>query len=66
MNWHHDLHHQYVLDRQQRLLTDAAATRMAGSVPARTRILHLLRRPAHKPEAATPPVRTARPLTERG
>ena len=63
MNWHPDLHHQYALDRQQRLLTDAAATRLAGSVPARTRILHLLRR---KPEAAAPPVRAARPLTERG
>ena len=66
MNWHPDLHHQYALDRQQRLLADAAATRLAGSVPGRSRILHLLRRSPARPEAAQPCGQVGRPLTERG
>ncbi len=66
MNFHPDLHHQYALDRQQRLLADAAATRLAGAVPARTRILHLLRRAPVRPEPAHPCPPVGAPLTERG
>lgn len=54
MNWHPDLHHQYAVDRRQRLLADAAATRLAGAVPARARIAHLLRRTPVRPVAAQP------------
>ena len=60
MNWHSDLHQQYVLDRQQRLLADAAANRLAGAVPARTRILHLLGRSPVEPARPCPPI--SRPL----
>jgi hypothetical protein len=66
VNWHPDLHHQYALDRQQRLLADAAATRLAGGVPARSRIAHLLRRRHDRPEAAPPRAGAARPAAERG
>ena len=61
-----DLHHQYALDRQQGLLADAAATRLAGSVPARSRILHLLRRSPVRPDSVTPCGRVGGPLAERG
>ena len=66
MNWHTDLQHQYALDRQLRLLADAAATRLAGAVPARTRILHLLRRSPLLTDAASPCGQLGRPLAERG
>ena len=56
MNWHPDLH----------LLADPAATRLAGVLPARTRILHLLRRSPVRLEPASPCPPVSRPLAERG
>ena len=44
MNLTSDLHHRYVLDRQQRLLAEAASHRLAGPRPARRRIALLFRR----------------------
>ena len=59
-------HHQYALDRQQRLQAEAAGHRLADREPTRTRIARLLRRAADCPDAATAatgPVGT--PLTQR-
>jgi hypothetical protein len=50
-----DLHHQYALDRQQRLRDESAAHRLAERAPARTRIALFLRRTADRFDAATAP-----------
>ena len=52
MNLNPDLHHQYALERQQRLRDEAAAHTLADHVPARTRIARLLRRAPDRPDAA--------------
>ena len=66
MNWPSDLHHQYALDRQQRLLGEAAAARLVRAAPARTRIRHLLTRSSGRPDAALPCPPVGAPLTDRG
>ena len=66
MNLNPDLHHQYALERQQRLRHEAAAHTLADRVPARTRIARLLRRAPDRPDearAASGPVGKA--LTQR-
>lgn len=52
MNLNPYLHHEYALDRQRRLQAEAAASRLAGSVRARTRIALLPRR-SDRLDAAT-------------
>jgi hypothetical protein len=52
MNVNPDLHHHYVLDRQQRLRAETAAHRLAKRFPAHTRITRLLRRATDRPDAA--------------
>ena len=47
-----DIHHQYALDRQQRLRDEAAAHRLAASPPSRARLAQLLRRTADRLETA--------------
>ncbi len=64
MIWHPDVYHQYAVDRRQQLLADAAAARLAGSVPARTRILQLLRRSPARPDTAAPCGQVGGPLAE--
>ena len=60
-----DIHHQYALERQQRLRDEAAAHRLAGSVPARDRAAALLRRTADRIDSAI--ARGGpRPAAERG
>lgn len=66
MNWPSDLHHQYAFDRQQRLLGEAAAARLVGAAPARTRLLRLLKRSAGRPVAAPPCPPVGAPLADRG
>ena len=46
-----DVHHQYALDRQQRLRDEAAAHGLADRVPTRTPIARLLRRATDRPDA---------------
>ena len=65
MQLNSDLHHRYALDRQQRLLADAAAHRLVTVTPVRTRIAGALRRTADRLDAAIPRGRTDRALTER-
>ena len=66
MHLNADLHHQYALDRQQRLLGEAAAHRLADRMPTRTRIARFLRRAADRPDAATAPRgQVGAPLVER-
>ena len=61
-----DAHHQYALDRQQRLLADAAAHGLADRMPTRSRIARFLQRAADRPDAATPPCgQVGAPLVER-
>ncbi|HWL32235.1 MAG TPA: hypothetical protein VNP89_01415 [Gaiellaceae bacterium] len=50
-----DLHHQYALDRRQRLRDEAAAHRLVDRVPPRIRIAQSLRRLANRLDAATAP-----------
>lgn len=52
MNLNPDLHHQYALDRQQRLRDEAAAHRLAERIPTRIRIARLLRRATDRQDAA--------------
>jgi hypothetical protein len=52
MNLYTDIHHQYALDRQQRLRDEAAAHRLAASPPPRARLAHLLHRTADRLETA--------------
>lgn len=52
MNLNSDLHHQYALDRQQRLRDEAAAHRLAERIPTRIRIARLLRRATDRQDAA--------------
>lgn len=66
MNWPPDQLHQFAFDRQQRLLDEAAAARLVGGVPARTRILHLLKRSPDRREAAPPCPPVGAPFPERG
>jgi len=66
MHMNPDVHHQYALDRQQRLRDEAAAQRLADRMPTRTRSAWFLRRATDGPDAATAapgPVGTA--LTQR-
>jgi hypothetical protein len=60
-----DLHHQYVLDRQQRLRAEAAAHRLLDSTPARTRIAQVLCRAADRLDLRFVRCRTRSALTER-
>ena len=65
-----ELHHQYARDRQERLLGDAAASRLAGSISTRgftrTRVALFLRRAADRLDAATAASRpVCGPLAER-
>ena len=53
MHFNADVHHQHALDRQQRLLAEAAAHRLADRDPARTRFARFLQRAADRPDAAT-------------
>jgi hypothetical protein len=67
MHLNPDLHHQYALDRQQRLRDEAAAHRLVDRAPARTRIACFLRRTADRLDAATAACgRTGKALTQRG
>jgi hypothetical protein len=52
MHLNPDVHHQYALDRQQRLRDEAAAHRLADRVPARTRLARFLRRATDRHDAA--------------
>ena len=62
-----DQHHQYALDRQQRLRAEAAGHRLADREPTRTRIARFLRRASDWPEAATAASgQVGKPLTQRG
>ena len=61
-----DLHDQYALDRQERLLADAAAHRLVGVTPARSRLAGVLRRTADALDAALPCSPADCALTERG
>ena len=66
MNLNPDLHHQYALERQQRLRDEAAAHTLADRVPARTRIARLLRRAPDRPdEARAASGRVGKALTQR-
>jgi len=61
-----DVHHQHALDRQQRLLDEAAPHRLADRMPTRSRIARFLRRAADRPDAATVPCgQVGAPLIER-
>ena len=62
-----DVHHQYALDRQQRLRNEAAAHRLADREPTRTRVARFLRGAADCPEAPTAASGgVGKPLTQRG
>lgn len=61
-----DLHHQYALDRQQRLRAEAAAHRLADLTPARTRFARLLRLVAGRLDPALAGRRPSDAVTERG
>ena len=61
-----DLHYQYALDRQQRLRDEAAAHRLAGSTPVRTRVAGLFLRAADRLDAAVAHRRCRDTLPERG
>ena len=61
-----DVHHQYALDRQQRLRDEAAPHRLADRMPTRSRIARFLRRAADRPDAATAaPGPVGKALTQR-
>ena len=61
-----DVHHQYALDRQQRLLGEAAAHRLADRMPTRSRIARFLQQAADRPDATTAPCgQVGGPLVER-
>jgi hypothetical protein len=58
---------QIAHDRRQRLLDDAAASRLAGMVPARVRFARALRRTADRLDAAAArPARVPDPLADCG
>ena len=59
-----DLHHVYVLERQQRLRAEAAAHRLADLPPARMRIALALRRAATRFETANARRRAVESLTD--
>jgi hypothetical protein len=61
MHLNSNVHHQYALDRQQRLRDEAAAHRLAGRVPIRTPIGRFLRRATDRPDAG----HVCTPLTQR-
>ena len=66
MHLNPDVHHQYALDRQQRLRDEAAAHRLADRMPTRTRLAWFLRRATDRPGAATAaPGAVGTPLTQR-
>ena len=66
MNLNPNLHHQYALERQQRLRDEAAAHTLADRVPARARIARLLRRAPNRPdEARAASGRVGKALTQR-
>jgi hypothetical protein len=52
MHLNPDVHHQYALDRQQRLRDEADAHRLADRMPTRTRIARFLRLGAHPAQLA--------------
>ena len=65
MHLNPEVHHQYALDRQQRLRDEAAAHRLADREPTRSRIARFLRA-ADCPEAATAASgQVGKPLTQR-
>jgi hypothetical protein len=66
MHLNPDVHHQYALDRQQRLRDEATAHRLADRMPTRTRIAQFLRRAADRPDAApAAPGPVGKALTQR-
>ena len=65
MHLNPDVHHQYALDRQQRL-RDEAAAQARDRMPTRTRLAWFLRRATDRPDAATAaPGAVGTPLTQR-
>jgi hypothetical protein len=67
MHLNPDVHHQYALDRQQRLRDEAAAHRLVDRMPTRTRVARSLRRAADRLDAATAASgRVGKALAQRG
>lgn len=60
-----DIHHQYVLDRQQRLRAEAAAHRLVHPIPSRTRISRILCHLADRLDLSIGRCRPGRTLPER-
>ena len=66
MHLNSDVHHQYALDRQQRLRDEASAHRLVDRVPTRTRVAELLRGAADRLDVATAASgRVGKALTQR-
>ena len=68
MHFHPDTLRQINADRQQSMLAEAAAERLAGSPGTRTRLAQFLRRTADRIDAATAPCgpQLGSALAERG